>query len=547
MSQIDITVVIVSYNVKSFLNHCLQSIQRASVGFQVKIVVVDNASEDGSAAMIRERYPEVTLIANDDNVGFGRANNQGFAVAEGDAVLILNPDAFIQEDTLKALWTRLQSSPDVGAIGPKIIKPDGQFEPRSMRGFPTPWASFSYLTGLSALFPKSPFFNRYLLTYLDPDQEHDVEALSGSCIMARRSLLDELGGFDPDYFMYGEDLDLCYRIRKKGYRILYDPSTRIVHFKGESTRRSNVNYQYHFQNAMRLFVEKNLKDQVSGMALMLVNLGFFLHGAERKVLELLQKISPPALDILLLNLLIYTGRTIRFGEAGFNVDVLMVNSIYSIFYFLCGLYFHIYGNKKYSLRSSLAAATIAGSISAAFTYFIVQWAFSRLVVMGFALGMMVAMPGWRTALRIYLGRKQRPGMHHILKRRALIVGTEDLGQRIAELLAGSADFDLEPVGFVDVTDEGAGRIISGIPVFGTVEDIKHIVAGQNIQELIFSTAAVSYESIIRIIQSLNDRNLNFRIAPNLQRQGDDEITLLRMEVSSLPAFRSSKRGIIFKK
>ena len=179
MSRVDITVVIVNYNVRPFLDHCLQSVQRASVGLNVQVIVVDNASQDGSAVMIQERYPDVTLIANAENVGFARANNQAFERAEGDVVLILNPDSFVQEDTLQQLWSRLKTSQDVGAVGPKIILPDGCFEPRSMRGFPTPWAAFSYLSGLSAVFPKSPFFSRYLLTYLNQDSEHEVDALSG--------------------------------------------------------------------------------------------------------------------------------------------------------------------------------------------------------------------------------------------------------------------------------------------------------------------------------------------------------------------------------
>jgi O-antigen biosynthesis protein len=547
MPENRITVVIVSYNVRSFLNHCLQSVFRACEGFCVKVIVVDNASKDDSADMVRERYPNVTLITNSENVGFGRANNQAFAQAEGDAILILNPDAFIQEDTLRILWSKLQSDPTIGAIGPKILLPNGTFEPRSMRGFPTPWASFSYLTGLSTLFPKSHFFSRYLLTYLDPDQSHDVDALMGCCIMVRRDLIDGLAGFDPDYFMYGEDLDLCYRIRLKGYRIVYDPTTRIIHFKGESTRRSDVDYQYHFQHAMRLFVEKNLKDEVPALTRKLVNLGFALHAAERKIIKIFTKIAFPIIDLALLNLFIYSGRFVRFPDGVFNSDVLIVNAFYSLFYCLTGVYFRIYGDRKLSASLSVYAATTAGLASAALTYFFMQWAFSRFVVLWFTFGMIIAMPGWRIVLKKYLSRKQATlGWGMVKTRRALIIGTDDLGRSIGERLKNTPSSEFEPVGFVNTTEDNVGDVISGIPVLGWVGEINQLIAVEQIQELIFSTAAVSYESIIGIIQSINNRRLNFKIVPNLN-QGGEEITLLRMEVSSLPAFQSSSRGIIFKK
>jgi GT2 family glycosyltransferase len=282
MAAADLSVVIVSYNVRPFLDHCLYSVFRAAGDLQLQVIVVDNASGDGSAEMTARRYPQVLLIRNRENIGFGPANNQAFSEATGEAVLILNPDAFVGEDTLITMLARLRESPDVGALGPMILLPDGRFEPRAMRGFPTPWAAFSHLSGLAALFPRSPWFSRYLLTHLNPSHEHDVDALSGCCMMVRRDLLTRLDGFDGSYFMYGEDLDLCWRLHGIGYRLVYTPTARIVHFKGESTRRSSVDTDLHSQEAMRLFFRKNLSSYVSPATRAVVNFGFTLGSAAHK-------------------------------------------------------------------------------------------------------------------------------------------------------------------------------------------------------------------------------------------------------------------------
>jgi O-antigen biosynthesis protein len=279
----DLTVVIVSYNVRPFLDHCLQSVFRAARDLIVQVIVVDNDSADGSAEMTARRHPQAQLIVNPENVGFARANNQAFTEAQGEAVLILNPDAFIQENTLRVLLTKLSSAREVGAVGPMILLPNGRYEPRSMRGFPTPGAAFSYLSGLSRLFPNSPRFSSYLPTYLDPDQEHEVEALSGCCMMVRREILDRLGGFDADYFMYGEDLDLCWRLHQADYRLCYTPATSIVHFKGESTRTLRLEADRYHQRSMRLFVDKNLAGSVSGPVRGALALGFGLHAAGRRM------------------------------------------------------------------------------------------------------------------------------------------------------------------------------------------------------------------------------------------------------------------------
>jgi GT2 family glycosyltransferase len=550
MSQVDLSVIVVSYNVRAFLDHCLQSVKRASGGLAVQLIVVDNASQDGSAAMVAQRHPEAVLIANGENVGFGRANNQAFEIAQGEAVLILNPDSFIQEDTLTVLLQKLKQFPDVGAIGPRILLPDGRFEPRSMRGFPTPWTAFSYLSGLSALFPKSRLFGRYLLTFLDSETQNEVDSLSGCCLMARRSILQQLGGFDPDYFMYGEDLDLCYRIHRAGYRILYTPETRIVHFKGESTRRSNIDRDFHFQRAMRLFVDKNLSSQASFFARGMISLGFTLRDLEGKLISVLAAIAAPLADVIILNLLIYLGRWVRFGQPEFSPTVWLADGLYSFFYVVAGLALGVYTKRRFSGRFASYAAGIGAVLSSSVTYFFHQWAFSRLVVLWFGIGMILAMPGWRILLRSWLRRKPAGARPRWGQRRALIIGTDELARGISRQFQADPGSEIKPIGYLSFAEERVGSILDGVPVLGTVDELENLIRAERIQEVLFSTAEASYERIIGLIQALSIRPLDFKIIPREHAVGGDEKTLLRLELAESGRdhrWRERRRGFLFKK
>ncbi|MGD9380553.1 MAG: glycosyltransferase family 2 protein, partial [candidate division WOR-3 bacterium] len=255
--KIDLSVVIVNYNVKAFLEQCLIAIDRARGALNIEIFVVDNASVDGSQAMVKKRFPHVKLIENNQNVGFSTANNQAMKNARGEYILILNPDTLIQEDTLSVLRKHLDENPKSGAIGCKLLNPDGSYQINSRRSFPTPWVAFSRIVGLSKIFPKSRLFGQYNLTYLDPDIESEVDVLSGSLMMLRREALEQVGYFDEEYFMYGEDIDLSYRIKKAGWQIFYTPATQAIHYKGESTKKSEFSAITRFYSTMLIFIRKH--------------------------------------------------------------------------------------------------------------------------------------------------------------------------------------------------------------------------------------------------------------------------------------------------
>lgn len=254
-----LSVIIVNYNVRFFLEQCLYSVQAASEGLDIEIIVVDNHSSDGSVSYLRPLFPEVLFIENKDNPGFAKANNQAIRISKGEYILLLNPDTFIGEECLRQLCYFMENHPETGALGVKMIDGSGSFLPESKRSFPSPATSFYKLFGLSRLFPHSRKFSRYSLNYLDPNETHQVEVLSGAFLFTRHEVLAQTGLFDESFFMYGEDIDLSYRIVLQGYINYYLPE-RILHYKGESTRHHDIKYIRAFYDAMSIFYKKYYPD-----------------------------------------------------------------------------------------------------------------------------------------------------------------------------------------------------------------------------------------------------------------------------------------------
>ncbi|MCF0197459.1 MAG: glycosyltransferase family 2 protein, partial [Bacteroidaceae bacterium] len=251
-----LSVIIVNYNVKYYLEQCLRSVMRASEGMDVDIWVVDNASTDDSIAYLQPRFPEVHFIANDENAGFSRANNQAIRQSCSEYVLLLNPDTLVAEDTLRSCVTFMDAHREVGSVGVKMLQPDGCFARESRRGIPTPFTSFCKMVGLHKLFPGSRTFDRYHMGYLNPDEANPIEIISGAFNMLRRSALEQVGLLCEDYFMYGEDIDLSYSLLQKGWKNYYLPC-RIMHYKGESTTKSSYRYVHVFYGAMLIFFRRH--------------------------------------------------------------------------------------------------------------------------------------------------------------------------------------------------------------------------------------------------------------------------------------------------
>ncbi|MGL5788158.1 MAG: glycosyltransferase family 2 protein [Bacteroidales bacterium] len=252
-----LSVVIVNYNVKDLLEQCLISVYRACERIEsYEIFVVDNDSSDGSVEYLRPRFPAVHFIANKDNVGYSRANNQAIRLSEGEYILLLNPDTLVGENVFYNVLRFMDTHPDAGCSGVKMIDTYGRFHPESKRSFPTPWNSLCKMTGLSKLFPMSSVFAKYHLLYLDKDAIHEIDVISGAFMMFRKETLDRIGLLDEKFFMYGEDIDISYRVLKANYKNYYLPFP-ILHYKGESTKKDSFKYVQIFYGAMLIFFRKH--------------------------------------------------------------------------------------------------------------------------------------------------------------------------------------------------------------------------------------------------------------------------------------------------
>ena len=257
-SIVDVSVVIASFNTCDLLRECLRSVEASQGIVAPEIFVVDNDSKDGSAAMVRDEFSATHLMVNVENVGFAKANNRALAQCRGRYVLLLNPDARIEPDTLARMVERLDDDPEIGLAGVRLVREDGSIDAACRRGFPTPWNSLCKFLRLDRMFPKSRWFGGYNLTWRDPEDDYEVDSIVGAFMFFRRDLLLDVGPLDERFFMFGEDLDWCYRVRQRQWKVLYFGSEQVFHAKGASTRTVPVKMSYHFHRAMIIFYKKHL-------------------------------------------------------------------------------------------------------------------------------------------------------------------------------------------------------------------------------------------------------------------------------------------------
>ena len=274
-----LSVLIVNYNVKDKLEQCLNSVQIAAQSIESEVFVVDNNSTDDSCQMVRSQFPEVNLIENKENVGFAKANNQAIQGASGEYVLLLNPDTVVQPDMFQKTLAFMDQHLGGGGLGVAMYDANGEFLPESKRGIPTPWTAFCKLFGLGKLFPTSDFFNHYYLGSLSNNEIHEIEILAGACMLLRKSVLDGIGLLDEEYFLYGEDIDISYRIIQAGYKNYYFPLTRITHYKGLSTQKKYEESLRAFYSSMLIFVDRHFAHKYSALSIWCIKCGIKMKAA----------------------------------------------------------------------------------------------------------------------------------------------------------------------------------------------------------------------------------------------------------------------------
>ena len=340
-----VTVIIVNYNVKYFLEVCLHSVMRAAEGMAVEVIVVDNNSTDTSCAMVREKFPSVTLIENKDNKGFSKANNQGVDIAQGEYILFLNPDTVMPEDFLVKTVAYMDAHPKAGSLGPRLIDGTGEFAPDGKKSFPSLSVAIYKTTGINKLFKESPYFNKYYAVHIGERETAAVEVLSGCCMLVRRSAMDIAGGaFDEDYFMYCEDVDLSYRILKAGFENIYYPEVDLIHYKGESTRKMTLSYVRIFNEALVTFVKKHYSAKDARLFILFINMGIILRAVLGTLKTALKVLRMPLFDALILLGTLYGIKEFWVNQVK-NIFPIPASSVYATFpvyalLWLVSLYFN---------------------------------------------------------------------------------------------------------------------------------------------------------------------------------------------------------------
>lgn len=522
--QPDVSVLIVNYNVKDYLLQCLRSVKLSEGTASFEIIVVDNASSDNSIDELHEIFPDVIWIELPENIGFGRGNNIGLERCKGKYVLFLNPDTLIAHNTIQTMVDYLETHPDVGLAGCKVLNADGTFQLACRRGLPTPWASFCKLFGLQSLFPNSPLFARYNLTFMPVDETYDVDALIGAFMMGPLTVIKSLNGFDPDFFMYGEDLDLCYRVQKRGYHVRYVHTTSIVHFKGESTRRSSIDEVQIFYNAMRIFARKHFGRSTLFLGLMAV--GISIRSVLERTLKRRRKILSFLADLLSINISLVVATTIRFDSPlGFpDYAYPMVFIAVTAVVVLALLSVGEYVEYKPTIRRSVVGLLIAFFLLSSLTYFFKEYAFSRGVVLmtiGFSAILFSLIRGINAWFDATMGDTSI--------RRILIVGLTDNAKRILEALQTAERRNAEVVGIVSVGSLHTDYF-HGIRVLGTTEYLDKIARENEIHEVIVADPQINKSQAMDLMSKCSDSKARFHIASEY-----DDIVIARVinEVSGI--------------
>ena len=542
----DLSIIIVNYNVKYFLEQCLHSVQRASGDLQTEVFVVDNNSVDGSCAMVQEKFPDVNLIRNDQNLGFSVANNQAIKKSTGRYVLLLNPDTVIEEDTLVKCVGYMDEHPDSGGLGVKMIDGKGDFLPESKRSLPTPRVAFFKIFGLSRLFPRSRVFGRYHLGYLDKDRIHQVEILCGAFMMLRKSALDEVGLLDEEFFMYGEDIDMSYRLLNAGYKNIYYPESTIIHYKGESTKKGSLNYVLTFYKAMIKFARKHFSRKMAKSYTAIINLAVYFRALLALLRRFLRDFSLPVFQAVLIYIGFYLIKPVwelyKFqGNSQYPGEYMtIVVPIYILIWLISMFFSGAYDTP--AKPSRIFKGIFTGTLVILVIYALLPESlrFSRALLLMGAVWTMIS--GYLISLLFHFFRIT--GFRFELKRnkKIIIIGKHDESRRV-ESMFQKAGAKGQILGFVnpEVNDDDS--------YLGHIDQLQEIIKINHVDEIIFCARDISSQDIIRKMMLLTNGRVEYKIAPpeslsiigshSINTPGD--LYLIDFESINKPANRRNKK------
>lgn len=540
--KLKLSVVIVNYNVEYFLEQCLNAAFKAMEGIPGEVFVVDNNSIDHSVEIVNEKFPQVQLIANKENTGFSKANNQAMRIAKGEYILLLNPDTVVEEDTFTKCIAFMDDHPDAGGLGVRMIDGKGNFLPESKRGLPTPSVAFYKIFGLSRIFPRSKRFGRYHLGYLGEFETNEIEILSGAYMFMRKAALDQVGLLDEAFFMYGEDIDLSYRIVKGGYKNYYFPETQIIHYKGESTKKSSINYVFVFYRAMIIFAKKHFSNKHARTFSFLINLAIYFRAGLAILNRFIKKSALPVFDFVAVLLSLF-GMAYLWGKEAnpFPKEVLRIDL--PIYAFLWCVNVYLAGGydrpiKIFNLLKGVATGTAI--ILILYALLPKELQFSRLFIVLGTLGIV----GYYliSRLLLHLTLKGKFDLGGIRKKTFAIIGSEEERKRVEQILKSSVH-KIQSLHYI--SPEG----IKEENVSGSVNQLDQIVHIHNIDEIIFCARDNSAETIIHWMSKIASDELEFKIAQpdSLHLIGSNSIDtsgdlyFFQIDKISSPANKRNKR------
>lgn len=542
-----LSIIIVNYNVETFLDQCLTSVYNALKSIDSEVFVVDNHSVDGSIKMLRQKFPQVNLIENNDNLGFSCANNQAIKLSSGEYVLLLNPDTVVQDDTFEKIITFMDNKPQAGGLGVKMVDGKGKFLPESKRGLPTPEVAFYKIFGLSVLLPNSKRFGRYHLGYLENDSIHEVDVLSGAFMLVRKEVMDKIGLLDESFFMYGEDIDLSYRIIKEGYKNYYFPSTTIIHYKGESTKKTSINYVFIFYNAMRIFASKHFSKKNAKLFSFLINIAIYFRALLSIIKRGINSIFFPLLDFIVFfvgfYLLKINWETIVLNNASYYPDFYQFVIIPSyIFIWVLSIFLSGGYDKPVKIKN-LISGILFGTLIILVFYALLSESlrFSRALILLDSVWVLFSSIAIRFIAH-YIGNGNFK-IGSINNSRFAIVGKANEILRVEDILRKTY-LKIDIIIYVSADELYMNDFYSG-----TKEQLNEIIQIHKIEEVIFCGKDLSAGNIIQLMTKLQNPKIDFKIAPSesfyligsnsIDSSGD--IYMLQMNAVNKPENKRKKR------